>query len=402
MANKRKTRRANGLGGIRWNESRKRYEATITLASVPVERDEHGHPTKYRQRRRTVTAKTQAEVEARLAKLRAEIDAGHGLASDVTVERFTEHWIADVLPLSDVTAKTRDSYAWLMRTYVLPHVGHVPLDQLRPAHVRTMLRSLDERGLSRNTLRLARSVLRRALRTAEADGLVQRNAAAQVDGVRLDHREGRTLTPGEARRLLEHVREAEHEHEALIALLLSVGLRRGEALGLGWADVKLGDKVASIRIARALKSDATGALYLAEPKTKGSRRTIHLAPGLVDVLRRHRARQRAERLAFGPDWGGRWAEDDLVFTSSIGTPLDPTRVTRIVREITTKAGLGPWSPHELRHSAASLMLAAGTPLKVVSETLGHASIRITADTYAHLLDEARVEAAEAMQGALWG
>jgi integrase len=123
---------------------------------------------------------------------------------------------------------------------------------------------------------------------------------------------------------------------------------------------------------------------------------------VVDVLRRHRATQAGERLAFGSGWGGHWTPLALVFTSTIGTPLDPDRVNRKVQTITEAAGLGRWTPHELRHSAASILLATGVPLKVVSEMLGHSSIRVTADVYGHLLGPARQEAADAMASALWG
>jgi integrase len=93
--------------------------------------------------------------------------------------------------------------------------------------------------------------------------------------------------------------------------------------------------------------------------------------------------------------------DDLVFTSPIGTPLDPHRVGRAVKSITTEAVGEPWTPHEMRHSAASLMLAQGVPLKTVSETLGRSSIRVTADVYGHLLEPAKTEAADAMDRVLF-
>jgi len=285
--------------------------------------------------------------------------------------------------------------------YVLPHIGRVRLDQLAPSHVRTMLTRLRAEGLSPNTVRLARSTLRRALRTAEVDGLISRNPAALVDGVKITQRkEGRTLTPEQARALLRAADGT--EIHALVVVLLSLGLRKGEALALSWADLDLDARPGLLTVRRALKKDASGAVYADEPKTKGSRRTVHLPEPVVDVLRQHRVRQAEQRLAFGEGWGGKWATLDLVFTSSIGTPLDPDRVNRDVQRLTDLAGLGRWTPHELRHSAASILLAQGVPLKVVSETLGHSSIRVTADVYGHLMEPAKAEAAEAMTSALWG
>lgn len=376
-------KRSNGQGTIRYDGERKRYEVRLTLEGA----------------RRKVTGRTQAEAWERADTLRRVHEAGPGLPAEVTVKRFIEHWITDVLPLADVTPSTARSYAEIARLYVIPSVGRKRLDQLSPADVRGMLTKLRNEGLSTNTQRLARSVLRRALRTAEADGLVTRNAAALVDGVRITHREGRTLTPAEARTLL--LAADSYPYEALVTVLVSLGLRRGEALALSWSDTALDGAPATVTVRRALKKGERGALYVAEPKTAGSRRTIHLPAPLVDVLRHHRTTQAAARLEFGEGWSGHWAPIDLMFTSSIGTPLDPDRVNREIQAITERAGLGRWTPHELRHSAASILLASNVPLKVVSEMLGHSSIRVTADVYGHLLEPARAEAAEAMASALW-
>jgi integrase len=139
------------------------------------------------------------------------------------------------------------------------------------------------------------------------------------------------------------------------------------------------------------------------PKTRQSRRRITVPLVVVDALREHRAAQRAERLALGGEWGrDGWAAVGLVFTTVLGTPIDHANHRNHLHRVCRAAGLGAWSPHELRHSAASLMLAAGTDLKVVSETLGHSSIRITADVYGHLLDGATGTATAAVAALITG
>jgi integrase len=150
-------------------------------------------------------------------------------------------------------------------------------------------------------------------------------------------------------------------------------------------------------VRRALKREG-GRLVLGETKTSGSRRTLHLPAEVIEVLRRAKARQAAERLRAG----AAWQESGLVVTTEVGTPYDPNNLAKRVSTLTKRAGLSHWAPHELRHSAASLLLAMGVPLKTVSETLGHSSITITADVYAHLLADQRKEAATAMGRALWG
>ena len=398
---KQPKRRANDLGGLYWRDDRKRWEATITVASEVVDHDDEGRP-KYRQKRRTVTGATQEEALAKLDALRDDIAAeqlGH-VPPTATLARYLGSWFSDVLPGSDLAPTTADQYERIARLYIIPTIGKVKLEDIKPPTVRRMLATLTDQGLSPATARQARSVLSAALQQAVFDGLILSNPVRGVRSPRQTATGGRTLTPDEARTLLSAAQG--HEYEALVYVLLSLGLRRGEALGLSWADVDLDGKSPRLTVRRALKKDARDRTYLDEPKTQRSRRTIHLPGTLVDVLRRHKVRQAEQRLAFGEGWGGRWAEEDLVFTSSIGTALDPRRVTRTVEAIAIDAGLGKWTPHELRHSAASLLLAQNVPLKVVSEMLGHSSIRVTADVYGHLLDDARAEAATAMETALWG
>jgi integrase len=122
-----------------------------------------------------------------------------------------------------------------------------------------------------------------------------------------------------------------------------------------------------------------------------------MTPHLVESLRTHKARQASERMALGPGW----TDLGLIFPSSVGTPMDPDNFAKELSKLTTKAGLGHWNPHALRHSGASLMLAQGTPLHVVSEVLGHSSICVTANVYAHLWEGQKRDAAEAMTAALF-
>ncbi|MEZ5175149.1 MAG: tyrosine-type recombinase/integrase [Acidimicrobiia bacterium] len=133
-------------------------------------------------------------------------------------------------------------------------------------------------------------------------------------------------------------------------------------------------------------------------KTKRSRRTLHITPALDSLLRAHRVRQAQERLAAGPEW----ADSDLVFTTKKGTPVDPDNFAHYFHRLCARAELGHWTPHELRHSAASIMLAQGTPLWVVSEVLGHASLALTKDVYGHLLGEEKKGATEAITDVLFG
>src|SRR5262249_14615979 len=152
------------------------------------------------------------------------------------------------------------------------------------------------------------------------------------------------------------------------------GLRRGEAAGLRWCDLDLEQRTASIH---QQVQRYEGVLVACPPKTAQSMRTIALDATTVAVLRRHRARQDAERVAAG-EW---WHYTGYVFTRRGGDPVSPETLTRTFRDLVAGCGLPPVRLHDLRHGAASLALAAGADLKVVQDTLGHASIVLTADTY---------------------
>lgn len=157
---------------------------------------------------------------------------------------------------------------------------------------------------------------------------------------------------------------------------LTCGLRPGELLGLHWDDVDLENELLWVR--RALVR-VGGMVRLGPTKTASSRRQLRLPPATAESLRRHRIRQDARRSEVGEGW------DDfgLVFPTGIGTLQDPANLRRGLRQVTERAGLGRWHPHELRHSAASLLSAAGVPLEEVADVLGHASTRVTSQTYRH-------------------
>lgn len=379
------TRGSKGEVTIRENAERGRWEARITTGTDPVTG---------RQMRQLLTGRTKAEVRAKLKASERALDEGRSPTVERrTVAQYLGQWLDDELPRT-VSTGTLTNYRNVVTLYVVPTVGAKRLATLTPGDVSAMLQTMADEGKSPNTQRLARSVLRRALRRAEQDGIVQRNVAAIADGVRVGAPEGRTLTVEQARTLLAAV--SDDRMEAAYVVALTLGLRRGELLGLTWADVDLDADKPTLTVVRSLKRLPGVGLELSDTKTKGSKRRIHLPAPTVAALRRHRKRQAEERLAVGPTWPALPLGHDLVFRSPIGTPVDPDNFRNQTYALTTRALGERWSPHELRHSAASLLIAQDVPLKVVSEVLGHSSIRITADVYGHLLDDAGGVAADAM------
>ena len=310
----------------------------------------------------------------------------------VTLSVLFQRWCEDVMR-HQVEASTLRNYESIARNHILPTLGHLRLDDIRVSDVDHLLSLKRDAGLAPSTLRRIRIVLAQCLTQAIRWGLVQRNVATLSRPPKSQRSEGRTLTPDQARRFLEALRGS--RHEALFALMLSTGLRRGEALGLWWSDFDRDAGV--IRVARQLKREGR-ALLTSDTKTFRSRRAVNLPEGTVRLLLAHEEAQRALR----ERRGARWVKTDFIFTTSKGTPIDPRNFYRSFRAICDAAGLGQWHPHELRHSAASLMLAQGVKLHVVSQVLGHSSIRMTSDVYGHLLEPDRRGAALAMDSLLWG
>jgi integrase len=283
----------------------------------------------------------------------------------------------------------------MMKTYIWPDLGHTPVGDLTGRQIERWMQSLLDRGLSTATVNQARSVLRRCLRYAVRDRLIGSNPAdaESVDGVRQPHKERRTMTLDQVDKLMSYIEDERPTglgkgydlYGILCILLLGTGLRKGEALALEWRDFEgwFSGRPTKVRVQRALKKRPSGETYVDAPKTGASRRTVILPAFIASKLAPFRR-----------------GEEMLVFSNKRLRPLDPDKVNRQIKKLTEDAGIGRWTPHELRHTAASLMLHAGVPLTTVSKQLGHSSIRMTADVYGHLMIEDRQQVADALGGLL--
>jgi integrase len=246
-----------------------------------------------------------------------------------------------------------------------------------------MINAQIEAGRSPRAIQYTRAVLRTALSKAEKWGLAARNVARLVDVPPARRQEIRPLTPTEAGRLLDSVAG---QDRTLYLLTIGLGLRQGEALALRWRDRDLDS--ATLVVNHTLQRIG-GRAVLADPKTAKSRRTLAVPAPVLASLREQRTRQLTERLAAGDAW----VDGDYVFCSAIGTALDASAVTHRFQRQLAAAGLPRQRFHDLRHGCASYLLAAGVPLKVVQEVLGHSQLSTTADVYAHVAPKLQREAA---------
>ncbi len=363
-------RAASGEGSLYQRKSDGRWVGAVV----------YGHDTKGRQLRKTVSAKKRSDAIKSLRKLQESLDKGLPPPDDrLTVTGLFEGWLEQVLPLR-VQPSTAASYSSLFKTHIKPGLGRKRLANLKPDDVQQFVNQKLDEGLSARTVRHLRGLLVQVLDYAVRQGKAVRNVAAMTDGPRLEtNREGRSLTIEQAKSLLKTVEG--DRLEGLYVLMLATGMRPGEAFGLPWSNVDL--KAGQVTVKQALVRQAGGNQI--GPGKVGRRgwRTVEIPEPVVDTLRAHSDRQAKERI----EAGDAWEDNDLVFCTSIGTLLDPDNHRKVFARLTEKAGIGRWHPHELRHSATSIMLAQGVPIDVVSKVLGHTSIRITADVYGHLLDE---------------
>jgi integrase len=313
-------------------------------------------------------------------------------SAELTVATFLGAWLDEVVRLT-VRPRTITSYGEIVRLHLVPGLGHLTLRAMTPADVQAFLNAKSASGLAPRTVAYLRGVLRGALGYAERTGLVERNVARLARPPRIPHRTVSPLSIDEARTFLTVI--AGDRLEALYLVAIGVGLRQGEILGLRWSDVDLERGTLTVRHALAR---INGMLVLDEPKSASSRRSVPLPAFVHDALIAHAARQLAEGRLARADDGGAFA--DLVFTTTLGTPLDGISVTRRFQRILKAAGLPRQRFHDLRHACASLLLAQGVPARVVMETLGHSEISLTLNTYSHVLPSLGREAADRMDAVL--
>ena len=375
------SKRGNNEGSV-YKRRDRRWVACITV----------GYANGRRQRK-TAMAATRREAVQRLAQLHHDAEQGLSLTADTPLGDFLRQWLDSAKP--KLRPRTFEGYRIVVERHLIPALGRIRLRKLGPADVERHLRQVVESGLSPRTAQYQHAVLRRALRYAEKQRLVSVNVARLVDAPRAKRRDVRPLTPEQARIFLSSVES--DRLSALYAVSLSLGLRQGEALALAWEDIEFEARTLAVR--HTLQR-YDGEYHLDEPKTDRSRRTISLPEPLVDALRRHRVQQSEERLRAGSLWeGDRWG---LVFCNQLGEPLSGTAVTRAFQKKLAALGLPAQRFHDLRHAAATFLIAQGVPLRVVMEILGHSTITTTADIYGHVMQEAQRDATDRTAAVLFG
>jgi integrase len=387
VANAKARRRGQGEDSIYWDVTKNRYVGAVSLGFGPDGK----------RVRRKVTGRTKAEVRDRLRELHQEAGSGLRLKRAYSVNDAFDDWLAQ--GLDGVSERTVALYRDTITPMLRAQLGNVRLRELSAGDVQAALTALASR-VSTRTVQISRNVLARAIRHAERDGLAARNVAMLVKAPKGQRggRPSKALTLEQATSLLGAAKGT--RLEAYITLSLLAGLRTEEARALRWdhvvawvddqwapvADVGFDHHQFAVFVWRSQRAGG-------DTKTPRSRRTLALAHRCVEVLREHRAQQAVDRLAAGE----LWQDFNLVFASTVGTPLDDHNVRRQFRKITEAAGLGStWVPRELRHTFVSLLSAHGVPVEAIAVLAGHNQTATTELVYRHQIVPALARGAEVM------
>lgn len=353
-------RRGHGEGSI-YQRQDGRWVASITLGG---------------RKRKYLYGETRKEVQEQLKVALREQQQGMLLTGPrQTVEQFLTYWLEDVhKPLIRVTTYAR--YKAHLRSHILPVIGQYQLQKLSAQHVRSFYAEMLKKGLSAKSITVLHAILHKAFDHAVHEEMLVRNVFDVVSAPRVEKHEIHSLTLEQIQRLLQVAKG--HKIEALFVLALVTGMRRGELLGLKWGDLNVAKRILYVR--RTLIEVAGEGIRESETKTAKGRRSIQLPSFVLKVLEQHRTRQ-AER----KQRAEMWEEHDLMFCTSHGTPFAAGSLYRMFKALLIEGGLPNVRFHDLRHSAATLLLSMGTHPKVVQELLGHSKISMTMDTYSHVL-----------------
>jgi integrase len=363
-------RRGHGEGSI-YQRKDGRWVASITL--------EH-------RKRKYFYGDTRREVQEKLKVALHEQQQGMlATGPQQLLKPYLENWLEQVYKPT-VKLNSYKQYKFIVNKHLIPSLGQLTIQKLTAAKVQAFYSQKLEEGLSPRSVILIHAVLHQALENAVKWGLVPRNVTKLVSLPHVERYDAQILTTDQAVKLLEVARGS--RIEALLLLALTTGMRRGELLALRWDDVDFDRGVVYVR--RTMSWISGYGYKESEPKTKAGRRKIVLANVALEALKEHRVHQSEVRSKAGD----KWRENGIIFCSVYGGFFNPAKVLEIFKQLLKDAGLPHMRFHDLRHSAATILLVAGVHPKVVQERLGHSTIAMTMDVYSHVLPSMQQEAAE--------
>jgi len=330
-------------------------------------------------------AKTQKDARNWLQQTLSQIQKGMSItAARVTLNEFLEEWLET--HKSSVRSKTIHQYSQVAHQHIIPYLGDVKLKDLRPDQIQGLYNAKLKSGTSSRTVIEIHAVLHKSLAQALKWGLIGRNPSDAVIRPRKKRSEMKVLTDGQVRVFLSAAEQT--RYSAFFYLALNTGMRSGELLGLKWLDIDWIHR--RLQVNRQLQHQPGLGLMFTEPKTAAGRRMIVISQTAINKLRKHMEQQELDRKLAGEQW----QENGMIFPTKFGTPMFSTNMYKDFKALLRKLDLPNIRFHDLRHTAATLMLQQGIHPKIVQERLGHSDISMTMNTYSHILPSMQEEAAE--------
>lgn len=342
-----------------------------------------------RKRKKQRGFKTKKDAEKALALIEAEVFKGtYFEPSSIHFKDHLYEWFK--VKKNSINIQTAQVYENYLNNRIIPVLGHVQLSQLTPMLLQNYVSNLKEEGLASATIKKIYNIIKGSLDYAVNMELLPSNPAKKIQLPKDKKKEMKVWDIDEIRAFLK-IASKDRLYPAF-HLAITTGMRRGEILGLRWKDVDLDKGILYVR--QTLSKD--GKRFLSGAKTESSVRSIKLSNETIAVLRKHKARVAKEKLQLGPDY----VDYDLVVCTSKGTPVNPENLKKTYERLIKEADVPKIRFHDLRHTHATMLLAQGVHAKVISERLGHSNIKITLDTYSHVLPNMQEEAANQIDALL--
>ena len=341
--------------------------------------------------KKTVEATSEREARKLLDQFSAEVQKGEYVApSKMTFAQFTERWLKNHAEVQ-LSPKTLFRYKQILESRVLPAMGHLQVEQIKPVHLMEFYSNLREAGgrmdgkpgkLSEKTILYHHRVISSILSSAVEWQVINSNPAARVKPPKVTKKQAPCYDESQIVAMLEALETEELKYQVIVQVALFSGQRRGEILGLEWRHIDF--KEGTLTVEQASQYLPDRGVFVKPPKNESSKRLLSLPPFLLDLLRRYRKEQAEGRMLVGDAWQG----TDRIFTTWDGRPMHPDTVSSWFPQFLERHGLPHLTFHGLRHSSATMSINEGLPAKSISGRLGHSSIGITMDLYGHYLQSA--------------
>lgn len=348
---------------------------------------------------RTARCQARREAEKLLAEFVVEVEKGLYIEpSKLTFKEFVERWLKNYAE-GNLAPKTLFRYKQILDTRILPAMGHLKVEQIKPFHLMEFYSNLQEDGiredgkpggLSAKTILQHHRIISSIFSSAVEWQVVPSNPASRVKPPKVVKRQMPCYDEEQVAQLLEATDKENLKHQVLIHLALWTGLRRGEIMGIEWKDI---DDKGSLRVRQASQYLPKQGTFTKEPKNENSNRLLSLPAFLVDMLKHYKREQTKARMKIVDIWQG----SDRIFTTWDGKPGHPEWPSQWFSKFINKHELPHLNFHGLRHTAATMLINQGLPAKNISSRMGHANISTTMDIYGHYLKSADKEAADQLE-----